>query len=102
MRQTRWLLHLYSVRSTSKSGAKTKTYSVSLKSDEHQAQMDFQETEYFKDKSKHRYKVEAKNGELKNAHGYGRAISYGLDAMQMQGELTIFAVNIKKIIKLAK
>jgi len=83
-----------------KSGAKTKTYSVSIKSDEHQEQMNFQETDYFKDKSKHRYKIEAKNSELKNVHGYGRAISYGLDAMQMQGALAIFTVNLKRIIKL--
>jgi transposase len=83
-----------------KSGAKTKTYSVSIKSDEHQEQMNFQETDYFKDKAKHRYKIEAKNGELKNVHGYDRAISYGLEAMQMQGALAIFTVNLKRIIKL--
>ena len=33
---------------------------VSIKSDEHQAQMNFQQTDYFKNKSKHRYKIEAK------------------------------------------
>jgi hypothetical protein len=91
-----------------KSGAKTKTYSVvrlrsptiSIKSDEHQEQINFQQTEYFKDKSKHRYKIEAKNSELKNVHGYGRAISYGIDGMQMQGAMAIFTVNLKRIIKL--
>ena len=49
---------------------------------------------------KHRYKIEAKNSELKNVHGYNRAISYGLDAMQMQSALAIFTVNLKRIIKL--
>lgn len=83
-----------------KEGAKSKSYSVSIHSKEHKDQIDFQETDYFKEKSKHRYKIEAKNGELKNAHGYDRAISYGLDSMQMQGALTIFAVNLKRIIKL--
>ncbi len=52
-----------------KEGAKTKSYSVSIKSVSHQEQMDFQETEYFKDKSKERYKIEAKNSELKHIHG---------------------------------
>jgi len=84
-----------------KEGAKTKTYSVSIKSDIHQEQSAFQETEYFKEKAKHRYKIEAKNGELKNVHGYGRAVSYGMNNMQMQGAMAIFTVNIKRIIKLS-
>jgi len=83
-----------------KDGAKTKTYSVSIKSELHQEQTAFQETDYFKDKAKHRYKIEAKNSELKNVHGYDRAISYGINNMQMQGALAIFAVNLKRIIKL--
>ena len=62
--------------------------------------MVFQETEYYKEKAKHRYKIEAKNSELKNVHGYDRAIGYGIDSMQMQGALTIFAVNLKRILKL--
>jgi len=83
-----------------KSGAKTKTYSVSIKSNEHSEQMEFQQTEYFKEKAKHRYKIEAKNSELKNVHGYGRATSYGIANMQMQGAMAIFTVNVKRIIKL--
>jgi transposase len=81
-------------------GAKTKTYSVTIKSELHQDQMAFQETEYYKDKAKHRYKIEAKNSELKNVHGYDRAISYGIDNMQMQGAIAIFTVNLKRILKL--
>lgn len=83
-----------------KPGAKTKSYSVSIKSDEHREQMEFQQTGYFKEKSKHRYKIEAKNSELKNVHGYGRATSYGIANMQMQGAMTIFTVNLKRILKL--
>ena len=83
-----------------KPGAKTKTYSVSIKSDEHQEQMKFQQTDYFKEKAKHRYKIEAKNSELKNVHGYGRASSYGKASMQMQGAMAIFTVNLKRILKL--
>jgi transposase len=83
-----------------KPGAKTKSYTVSIKSDEHQEQMKFQQTDYFKEKAKHRYKIEAKNNELKNVHGYGRASSYGIASMQMQGAMAIFTVNLKRILKL--
>lgn len=81
-------------------GAKTKTYSVSIKSELHKDQMAFQETEYYKEKAKHRYKIEAKNSELKNVHGYNKAISYGITNMQMQGAIAIFTVNLKRILKL--
>lgn len=84
-----------------KEGAKTKSYSVSIKSELHQDQMNFQETNYFKEKAKHRYKIEAKNSELKNVHGYNRATSYGINNMQMQGAMAIFTVNLKRIIKLS-
>ncbi|PCI35339.1 MAG: IS5/IS1182 family transposase [Flavobacteriaceae bacterium] len=82
-------------------GAQTKTYSVTIKSELHQEQVNFQHTDYYKEKSMHRYKIEAKNGELKNAHGFGRATSYGIVNMQMQGAITMFAVNLKRIIKLS-
>lgn len=84
-----------------KPGAKSKTYSVSIKSDLHREQMDFQQTEYYNLKSKERYKIEAKNSELKNVHGYKRANSYGIKNMQMQGALAIFTVNLKRILKMA-
>jgi transposase len=84
-----------------KEGAKSKSYSVSIKSDLHQDQMAFQETDYFKEKAKHRYKIEAKNSELKNVHGYSRATSYGITNMQMQGAIAIFTVNLKRILKLS-
>jgi transposase len=84
-----------------KEGAKTKTYSVSIKSNIHMDQMSFQETEHFREKAKHRYKIEAKNAELKNVHGYGRAKSYGLENMQMQSAMAIFTVNVKRILKVS-
>ena len=83
-----------------KPGAKTKTYSVSIKSGTHLQQIAFQQTAEYKEKIKHRYKIEAKNSELKNVHGYDRAIAYGIQNMQMQGALAIFTVNLKRIIKL--
>ena len=83
-----------------KEGAKKKTYSETLKSDAHSKQAQFQETEHFKEKMKERYKIEAKNSELKHRHGYDTASSPGLINMQMQGAMAIFAVNLKRIIKL--
>ena len=83
-----------------KPGAKSKTYSVSIKSDTHLQQMAFQETTEYKESIRHRYKIEAKNSELKNVHGYDRAIAYGIENMEMQGALAIFTVNLKRIIKL--
>ena len=67
-----------------KAGSRTKSYSISIKSEEHQSQMKFQESERFKLLSKERYKIEAKNSELKNVLGYDRALSYGLSCMEMQ------------------
>lgn len=83
-------------------GAKGKTYSVSIKSSEHTDQMEFQESEYFKEKAKERYKIEAKNSELKHRHGYDVASFSGLVGMELQGAMAIFTVNLKRILKLMK
>ena len=83
-----------------KSGAKSKSYSVSIKSSAHTKQAKFQESDYFKEKSKERYKIEAKNSELKNRHGYNIAASGGINNMQLQSVMTIFVVNLKRITKL--
>jgi len=83
-----------------KDGAKTKTYSVSIRTEEQDRLMEFQKTPEFKIKARERYKIEAKNAELKHVFGYDRAESYGLYSMQMQGAITIFAANIKRILKL--
>ncbi|MED3086439.1 IS1182 family transposase [Bacillus toyonensis] len=83
-----------------KKGAKSKTYSVTIQSNEHIEQAKFQETHYFKGKSKERYKIEAKNSELKHRHGYNVAKSSGLIGMQLQGAMAIFTVNLKRILKL--
>lgn len=84
-----------------KEGAKSRTYSVQIKPELQKQQEAFEATEEFKLKSKVRYKIEAKNAELKNVLGYNRADSYGIDCMCMQGALTIFAANIKRILRLS-
>lgn len=83
-----------------KEGAKTKTYAVTIKSDEQLEQIEYQKTEEFINLQRKRYKIEAKNSELKNVLGYDRGLSYGLSCMEMQGALTIFAANVKRILKL--
>ena len=83
-----------------KEGSKSKSYSVTIKSDLHKEQMEFEKTEYFKERAKERYKIEAKNSEIKHRHGYDVATSSGLIGMQLQGALTMFTVNIKRIIAL--
>ena len=83
-------------------GAKSKSYYVTIKSTEHKEQEEFQHTEKFKTLAKTRYKIEAKNSELKNRHGYYVASSAGLFGMEIQGATAIFAVNLKRILKLLK
>lgn len=83
-----------------KPGAKTKSYSVRIKSDAHSTQAKFQETDYFKKKSKERYKIEAKNSELKHRHGYDVSKSSGLVGMEIQGAMVMFTANLKRILKL--
>ena len=84
-----------------KEGAKAKSYTVTIKSDAHKAQEEFQNTKYFKEEYSERYKIEAKNAELKQVYGYDKAQSEGLLGMEIQGALSIFASNLKRIIKLS-
>ncbi len=81
-----------------KEGAKSKTFSVTIKCDEHKQQQEFQETEEFKLLAKERYKIEAKNSELKNVLGYDVSMGNCLYATKIQGACTIFVANIKRII----
>ncbi len=83
-----------------KEGAKTKTFNVKIKDDTHIAQMDYMETEEFKNLYKERYKIEAKNAELKSNYGYDKAIACGKLGITIQGATTLFLANIKRIIKL--
>jgi hypothetical protein len=83
-----------------KDGAKNKTYAVTILSDLHEEQKKFQETEYFKERARQRYMIEAKNAELKQAHGLEKADSVGVIAMRLQSYFTAFTANIKRIVRL--
>jgi hypothetical protein len=58
--------------------------------------MAFQEMDHYKEKAKHRYKIEAKNSELKNVHGYRRATSYGIENMQMQAHRRFSQLTLRE------
>lgn len=83
-----------------KEGAKTKTYSVKIKDNVHIKHMDYMETEEFKELYSERYKIEAKNAELKSNFGYDTANACGKNGITIQGASALFLVNIKRIIKL--
>lgn len=83
-----------------KEGAKSKTFSVKIKSDTHVKQMDYMETDEFKKLYSERYKIEAKNAELKNNYGYNKANACGKIGITIQGATTLFLANMKRIIKL--
>ena len=83
-------------------GAKSKTYSITIKSDIYKKAMDYQKTDEFKEKKKQRYKIEAKTEELKQSHGFKFCKFAGLFGMKLQAYLTAFVVNSKRIVKLIK
>lgn len=83
-----------------KEGAKSKTYNVKIKTDTHINQMDYMKTEEFQKLYSERYKIEAKNAELKNNYRYDKAIGCGKLGITVQGATTLFLTNMKRIIKL--
>lgn len=83
-----------------KPGAKSKTYSVSIREPIYKAHQEYVNTEEFREAYKERYRIEAKNSELKNRYGCTRAIGRGLFSIQLQGVAAIFISNMKRIIKI--
>lgn len=83
-----------------KEGSKTKTFSVKIKTDTHIEHMDYMKSDEFKELYSERYKIEAKNAELKNQYRYETAQACGLLGMTIQGASTLFLANMKRIIKL--
>ena len=83
-----------------KEGQKIKQCRVGVKKDFYKLQEDFQKSEYFKKRYQIRYMIEAKNGELKNRHGYETCEMKGIRGLELQGAVTIFVVNLKRILKL--
>ena len=57
-------------------------------------------TEEFQQWYKERYKIEAKNSDLKNNYGYDKALYYGICGMKLQGAVALFACNLNRILRL--
>lgn len=84
-----------------KDNQRVKTYSVKIKmADIHQEHKNKQETQEYIELAKERYKIEAKNAELKNEHGYAHASYAGIHGMTLQAGVSIFVVNLKRILRL--
>lgn len=83
-----------------KEGARYKTYSITIKDDVHIKHMEYMETEEFKKLYSERYKIEAKNSELKSNFGYDTTNACGKNGITIQGASALFLANIKRIIKL--
>ena len=84
-----------------KDGQKSKTYSAKIKmADIHQEHKNKQETQEYIELAHERYKIEAKNAELKNQHGYAHSSYSGLHGMSLQAGVSIFVVNLKRILRL--
>ena len=83
-----------------KEGAKTKSYYVRINSNVQNKQMEFMKTDEFKEYYSQRYKIEAKNGEIKRVYDYNQAWACGQSGMTIQGATTLFLTNLKRIYKL--
>ena len=83
-----------------KSKAKERSYSITQASEKNLERLKFEESEYFQERMKIRYRIEEKNGELKEAHGLRKADSRGLFAMHLQMYFTAFTANVKRIVRL--
>jgi len=80
--------------------SKTKSYSITQPSEKNRARLEFEASEPFRERLEVRHRIEEKNGEMKVAHGLGRADSTGLPAMRLQTYFTAFVVNVKRIVTL--
>jgi hypothetical protein len=57
-------------------------------------------TEEFRKWYGERYKIEAKNSELKYSYGYLEALYYGITGLKIQGAVALFACNLSRIVRL--
>jgi transposase len=85
-----------------KSKAKEGSYNITQPSEKNRARLEFEDSEEFRGRLEVRHRIEDKNGEMKVAHGLGRADSMGLASMRLQMYFTAFAVNVKRIVKLSE
>lgn len=77
--------------------AKEKTFSVSALTEEQKDILERQKTEYFKERRRQRYKIEAKNAHLKQGLGFDKTKGKGIAMMELQASVTFFLSNLKVI-----
>ena len=80
--------------------SKSKCYNITQPSEKNRARLEFEASAAFRERLAIRHRIEEKNGEMKVAHGLGRADSMGLVAMRLQTYFTAFVANVKRIVKL--
>lgn len=80
--------------------AKAKTYSIRIVAEHYKEHMEFEQSDTFKSRIRRRPIIEHKNAELKRHHGLTRAKYRGLFGMRIQGYLTAFVVNAKRMVQL--
>ncbi|MEC2129311.1 IS1182 family transposase [Brevibacillus centrosporus] len=83
-----------------KPGAKSKTYSIRIVAEHYKEQIEFENSDTFKERIRRRPIIEHKNAELKRYHGMTKAKYRGLFRMQIQAILTAFVVNAKRMVTL--
>ncbi|MNW26983.1 Transposase DDE domain protein [compost metagenome] len=83
-----------------KPGAKSKTYSIRILSEQFKEQIEFELSDTFKERIKRRPIIEHKNAEMKRFHGMHTARYRGLFRMRIQAYLTAFVVNVKRMVRL--
>lgn len=81
-------------------GARTRNYSIPIRTEEQEEQIEYCKTDEFREKIRDRYMIEAKNSELKHVFGYEKALSFGINSMKLQGAVAIYASNIIRILRL--
>jgi hypothetical protein len=80
-----------------KGKAKYRTFSVSVLTDEQKQHLEDSKTDYFKERIRQRYKIEAKNAHLKQGLGFDKTMGKGKQSMELQAAVTFFVSNIKLI-----
>jgi len=80
-----------------KAGSKKKSMTVTVQKGIHLEQKEFMKTEEFKELYKERYKIEAKNNQIKNIGDMKEATGCGQVNMTIQGASTLFLTNLKRI-----
>ncbi len=77
--------------------SKEKTFSVTALSEEQKDLLKRQRSDYFRQRRRQRYKIEAKNANLKQGLGFDKAKCKGIEMMELQAAVTFFVSNLKII-----